>query len=469
MWFILLLTFVNALAHNEGFALRYRVEMGGIPIGVFDVLLGLGVVVGLLGRGGAWPTGRAHPLVVWILVLFGVGALGGVIGGVISNAELRWILTGLRNWVSLGTSVLIGYCLMLHPKSAQRLAYIYAFAGVGTAAVILLFFHSKATAAGADRSLASLRAISYVQVYAGIAGGLLLFTIIAKIRMLPMWLTVGMCGFCFVGLFATLSRSDWLGAIASVTGMYLLLPTFRPGGKIVAAIVGPPIVVVFLWLGLIFASTVVGKDFEAQMAQRLYSMLPGTSTPGVKYKAWESRLDAIQKELKIWQKNPVIGGGFGSTEIMMVRYGDIAGLGFRHNSYSNTLAQTGIIGFAGVILLVFGTIIVGRRLARDGMHTSYVLLGALAVIAGTFYLFHGMATQSFNNMRWGIPLGIVAGAALRARALQLAEMHAAYAAGDGYGAGYVDEHGQGYGPDAYGDGYGEHPAPAGAYPAEGYY
>ena len=466
MWFLFLLTLINALAHNAGFALRYRIDVAGMPIGVFDFLLGLGVLVALVGRGGAWPAGRLHPLMLWTMLLFGAATAGGIMGALLSNAELRWMMTGMRNWVSLGLSVYIGYNLLLQPRSVARFCYLHVIAGVATAVVILLFFHSAASSLGSQDSLNKLRTMAYVQVYAGLGGALVLFAIIARIRMFPTWAAVLLCGFSFVGLFATLSRSDWVAAIACVAAMYLLLPTFRPGGKVVAAIVGPPIIVAFLWVGLIAASAVTGRDFEAEMVARVESMLPGARTNANRFKAWDSRLEGIQKELRVWRSSPIIGGGFGATDVLRFRYGDHAGLSYRHNSWTSTLAETGVIGFAAVSCLVFGLVVVGRRLARDGVHQAYVLIGALAVITGAFYLIHGMATQSFNQMRWGIPLGIICGAALRARAMQLTEMSLAH--DPGYDPAY-DASGAGAAYPAYGyDGAYDPYPPAGAHAADSY-
>jgi hypothetical protein len=454
MWFLIFLTLTNALAHNEGFALRFRVDAGGLPIGVFDALLGLGVLVALIGRRNAYPTERAHPLMPWLVVLFGLGASAGVLGALISNAELRWMMTGMRNFLTLPAGVMIGYCLLLTPRSNSRFAHLQVWAGVGAAAVILLFFRSAATGFNSSDNINRLRTTAYVANYAGLAGALLLFTIISKIRLMPFWLSVALCGFCFVGQFATLSRSDWLAAAASVVAIYVLLPTYRPGGKLAAALIGPPIVAVFLWVGLILASMVVGQDFESRMAERVQSMLPGRRA-GVALKAWDSRLEGIQKELAVWRKSPVIGGGFGATDVLRFRHGDWGGMAYRHNSWTSTLAETGLPGFAAVSCVVFGMIVVGRRMARDGVDQGYVLIGALAVITGTHYLMHGLATQSFNQMRWGIPLAVICGVALRARAMQVthlralqAEEAAAYEAAGGYDH---DDYGVPVAPPAYAD------------------
>jgi hypothetical protein len=467
MLFLTLLTLLNALAHNEGFALKYRIDAGGMPISVFDLMLGLGVIWAIVGRRAAWPTERAHPLMIWVVVLFSLGAVAGIVGALIQNAELRWMMTGMRNFLVLPACAFIGYCLLLTPRSTLRFAQLQDGAGAGTALVILLFFHRHASTSTASTDLNTLRAVAYVATYAGLAAALLLFTIISTVRLMPAWLALGLCGLCFVGQFATLSRSDWLAAAAAVVSIFVLLPSFRPGGNLTAILIGPPLVVVFLWVGLIFASTLVGRDFESKMFQRVESLLPGRGD-AVHAKAWDTRLEGIQKELAVWKRSPLVGGGFGATDVLRYRHGEWAGLSYKHNSWTSTLAETGLFGFAAVGCMVFGMIVVGRRLARDGVDRGYVLIGALAVITGTYYFVHGMATQSFNQMRWGIPLAIVCGVALRARAMQLTHLRVLQHESP-YGGGATDARADGY---DYDDEYGPpHAAPeaAGVYAAEGYY
>jgi hypothetical protein len=466
MWFILLLTLVNAATNQVTVGLRYRIEIGGMPIGIYEGLLLVGVIVGLWSHRHATPTDGVHPLLTWLLVLFGAATVAGIMGTLIANAELRWMLTGMRNWVSLPTCILIGYCLLLHPRSCLRFSYVHVIGGIAAASVVLWHFTRSASLYGSD-SLARLRTIVYVTNYAGIAGALLLFTIISRIRILPTWLAIVISGFCVVGQFGTLTRSDWVATMAGVLAIYVLLPSFRPHGKLMTALVVPPLVVLFLWGGLMFASAVAGRSFEQKMAQRFESLLPGKSTSGVRDKAWDSRLYGIRRELEIWRRSPIIGGGFGATDILTYRLGDVGGISssFRHNAWTSTLAESGTIGFAAIACMVFGTIVVGRRLAKDGVDRGYVLMGALAVIAGSYYLVLGMSTQSFNQMRWGIPIGIICGATLRARAMQLSHLRALHMAAAETSM-PEDEDGHDY---DYGGQPAPVPAPAGAYAADSYY
>ena len=130
--------------------------------------------------------------------------------------------------------MLVGYCLVLQPRQARRFCYVLVAGGIGASLVILLFFHSKAASLSSGDSLNRLRAVAYVSNYAGLAASLLLFSAVARMRLFPLWLTIGIGGFCIVGQFATLSRSDWLATVAGIAGMYALLPNLRTGGRIFA-------------------------------------------------------------------------------------------------------------------------------------------------------------------------------------------------------------------------------------------
>src|SRR3954464_12312304 len=221
MWFLLLLTLVNAMAHQEGVILRYRVYVAGMPLDIIEGLLAAGMVIGLLRQRSSSPAERVHPLLTWTLLLFGLGTIAGVLAGLISNAELRWILQGLRNFIVLPAGILIGYCFLLTPRSCVRFTWVQIAGGVAAAVAVLLFFRRGASESS-DGTINKLRAIAYVSQYAGLGAGLLLFTVISRIRLMPPWLAIVLCGFCLVGQFATLSRSDWVATISGVLAIYVL-------------------------------------------------------------------------------------------------------------------------------------------------------------------------------------------------------------------------------------------------------
>jgi hypothetical protein len=443
MWFLVLVIFFNALADHD-LVLRYRLSLGGFPVNAFDVLLLiLGPVAVLISRRSAFPTERVHPALPWIFVLFVAAMGGGLIGSVMSGISLRSTVTTLRNLFTIPLCVWLGYCMLLQPRSAERVSYAHVYAGIVTAFFVLLYFGQKATTLAPGGNIDVLRAMKYIAGYAGIAAVLLLYSMVSGVRMFRPWLAIPLCGFCFLGQFATLSRSDWLAVSAAVAVVYFLLPAASRGGKIAAVLIGPPLAMIFLWLGLFAASALTGQDFNKKMADRLYSMLPG-DTPGVKQrKAWDTRLKSTLKELEWWASSPLFGRGFGIHDAKVHTLTRAEAEGLRHNTWVSTLAETGLIGFSAVALVFAGTFVVGRRLVRDAVDRGSLLLGALAVITATMLAVLGLTTQSFNQVRGAIPLGIVCGLALRCRAMQLTTLRQQQQA-DGYGDGYYAE------PDGYG-------------------
>ena len=181
-----------------------------------------------------------------------------------------------------------------------------------------------------------------------------------------------------------------------------------------------PVLVVSLLLALQVGSSLTGKDMFEKMEARLYSMLPGDHAGGMKARAWESRLPGTLKELRLWSESPVIGRGFGIHDTWEAEpqiYG-----GLRHNSWSSTLAETGLIGFAAFGLMAGACFLCGLRILRDGGDKYTLLMGMLGAVTAVYATVHGLATMSFNQMRPGLPLFITTGVILRLRAMQLTEL-----------------------------------------------
>jgi hypothetical protein len=460
MWFLVLLTFVNALADND-LVLRYRFTVGGFPVNVFDVLiLVIGPIAVALTRRNAVPTGRYHPMLPWIFVLFIAAALGGLLGSVMSSIPLRATITTLRNLISLPICIWLGYCLMLRPRSAERVCYAHVIVGIATAFFVLFSFGRKAAVMNPGGGLETLRAVKYVAVYAGIAAVLVLYASVSGVRMFRLAIAILVCSFCFLGQLATLSRGDWLALFTAVSVVYFLLPAARRGGKVAAALVGLPVAVGCVWIGLFAASVATGTDFNKKMTDRLMSMLPGEQ-PGVKKKAWDTRLASTFVELKWWSESPLVGRGFGIHEAKFRSLSQDQAMGLRHNTWSSTLAETGIIGFSAMALVVVGTFVVSRRMVRDWTDRGTVLVGALGVVTASIFGVLGVTTMAFNQMRGAIPLGIVCGIILRCRAMQQAALAQAMAQQQQQAYGYGDEYYEGV--DPYDAGHAPYPSPGPAY------
>jgi hypothetical protein len=442
MSFLVLLTLVNALASHD-LVLQYRLSAGGFPISVFDVLLlGVGPAAVLLTRAYAYPTGRSHPVLSWILVLSLMAVVVGLLAAVFNGTVLRSSVTSLRNFVALPLCIWLAYSLLLQPPAAEKLCKAHVWAGVVTAGFVLAYFGRAASAF--EGNIDELRAMKYVAIYCGMAGVLLLYSIIGGVGMFRPSLAVIMGGVCFIGQFATLSRSDWLAVWTAAVVVYFFLPSLYRGRKLAAAIVGPPVALAFVWLGLVVASAATGTNFTEKMVARVNSMLPD-STPGTKQKkAWDTRLESTLIELKWWAGSPIVGRGFGIHETKRPTLREKEAEGLKHNTWVFTLAETGVVGFSAMALVVGGTFVVGRRMVRDRTDRGSVLVGALGVATASIYVVLGLATMSFNQVRGAIPLGVVCGIVLRCRAMQQAALRAQWEAHYGAAGGYegAEEYGE---------------------------
>jgi hypothetical protein len=444
MWILVLLTFVNALVSHD-LVLTYRLSVGGFPVSIFDVLLlGVAPVAVLVTRPYAYPTGRAHPVLSWVLMLSVAAVVVGLLAALFNGTGLRFSVTSLRNFISLPLCVWLGYCLLLQPLSAEKLCTAHVWVGVVTAAFVLLYFGRAASSFGPEGNIDTLRAMKYVAIYSGMAAVLLMYSLIGGVGWIRPSLALPLCGVCFIGQFATLSRSDWVAVWAAVMVVYLRLPSLYRGRKLAAAIVGPPVALAFLWVGLVVASSVTGTDFTQKMIARVNSLLPDDSPAARQKKAWDTRLSSTLVELKWWAGSPLFGRGFGIHETKRPTLTEKEANGLKHNTWVFTLAETGVVGFAAVALVVGGTYVVGRRMVCDRTDRGSVLVGALGVTTATIYVVLGLTTQSFNQVRGAMPLGVVCGVVLRCRAMQQAALRAQYEA-------------QGYAPAGGDDGAGEYP------------
>ena len=171
-------------------------------------------------------------------------------------------------------------------------------------------------------------------------------------------------------------------------------------------------------VGVLAVSLMTGRDYGSYVENRLVSLLPGEEAafrPAAK--AWDTRLPSAGRELILWSSSPIFGRGFGIGDLDDLATGYH---GYHHNVWTSTLSETGIIGLAGMLVVVFGTIVIGQRLAKDRGGRPYVLTGALAAITGVAALLAGTMTMSINTQRQALSLGLIFGLALRTRVLQLA-------------------------------------------------
>ena len=423
MWFLALLIVLNAVLNNSEFVNTYRVYVGAIPLNVFDFMILGGLLVAFLWpqiSGRQYPVDRAHPAMKWLLILFALGFIGGLIGAPIHGSTTRQILTSARNYMAAPAALYLGYALTLNFKSVRLFNYAMVIAGLGASFMVIVFFREQSEVAAPQRDVTSIRAVAYISLYAGIAAAFLTYTLAAKLRLFPVALSVLALVACVIGQFGTLSRSDWIACLAAIIAAFVVLPKGTRLPSFLRSLLVVPLIAMALWVGMYGASKATGKDVFAKMYDRVLSLLPGDRAGHSKKKAWETRLPGTFRELRMFASSPIFGGGFAiqdSPDMEPMVYE-----GMRHNSWTATLAETGILGFSAFALMAGATIVAGWRLIRDQLDKTTVLAGAVGVVTGAYCIVHGLTTMSFNQVRSGLPLFITAGVILRVRAMQLTEL-----------------------------------------------
>src|SRR4051812_48512345 len=102
MWFLILLTLLNATLASLSFVAEYRITVAGIPLNVFDGLMVLGMLIVPFTFRRAAEFGR-HPLFRVVMVASVVSIAGGVAMGLVAMAQaditVRHVITYTRNFM----------------------------------------------------------------------------------------------------------------------------------------------------------------------------------------------------------------------------------------------------------------------------------------------------------------------------------------------------------------------------------
>jgi O-antigen ligase len=412
------ITILNALANNRDVVLEYRIKIGGLPINGFDILLLVGGLVSLWRAGKIRTRGTSLSLLFWTITsAYFAAALFSSISALSQGTPARFWVTAARNYLALPASALIGYELLSRSREWRRFVWIVIGAGVSVSFVVFEYFLARGAELSPDDSINFVRTVQYVTNYASLALCVVMFAEMRGLRLMPTWLTFGVAAVCFVGQFATLSRSEWLATTAGVLAIVFLLVSRRRARARRGAMLGLAAIAAGVLITVQGASFVMDRDFGSVLSERFESMLPGESQSGGP-KAWESRIPAARAELQLWAEAPVIGRGFGVQERAEDRFGYAFG-SWRHNTFTSILAETGIVGILPVIGMFGALFVVGRRLALETSNPPSLLVGALGVACGTFYVVLGLSTLSFNQMRFAIPLGMIFGVTMRAGGREL--------------------------------------------------
>ena len=427
------MTLVNAVLHQQGVQNEYRLSLGIIQIGIVELTMGFGFLYALV-KGGAvraqFPPLRTHPVLVWILLPMGIGGLFGIAGGLLHGNEMKFVLSSAREWFAFPVCVIAGYRLIGQPKTAWRMAQVMLVGGVMTAMALFYSFGAKTEATQLSGSLTQVRGIInfYNADYASVAALVLVFVVLTRFPLWKPWIVIPVGLFCYIGYAATLSRVGFLILFFGTASSYLLLTKGERLRKFLRSIVFIPLLFFACWGALWVGDQIIGRNFAGKVTKHIESLLPG-DREGKNEKAWDSRLGGIQAELAIWLRNPLMGQGFGAGETEYLSGRTSGSASIKHNSWTSSLAETGVIGCAGVAAMVGAMMLLGYRMVHERTDRVSVLLGALGFFGGVVLFLRCSGTMALTS-RAAIGFGVICGMLIRAREMQETELayaqHAAY-------------------------------------------
>ena len=409
---------LDAILNNNTFVLEYRVNLAGMPINIYDgltALLFLGCLIPRSGRRHYFHADHTHGLLIAACIAFSLAFLIGVFGAAIHGVNPRDMFTSARNLATFPLFLVIAYRLTMNFPRCIWLLRMEIVAGVAAAVLIAWSFLVRGQEVFHLRDVNLLRESQYVSNFAGIAAALLLYMVVSDVTLMPRLLAIILAICCFGGQFATLARSDWVACMSGIVVVFFLLPKKQRFVRAVASLAGIAGLLVALWIGITLADRITGHDLQSVMIDRVRSLLPGYTRDTGRAQAWDTRTEAAAEELILWMQSPVIGRGLA---IQNQEENALMGYSFKHNAWTSTLAETGLIGFSGMLLVFGGVVLVGARMVRDRLDRTSVLVGALGVITGVHMAVLGVTTMSFNGQRPAILVAIVGGLVWRCRAMQ---------------------------------------------------
>ena len=215
----------------------------------------------------------------------------------------------------------------------------------------------------------------YLLLLIAMAGGIALETARLKTRVIYL----GLAGLMSVPFMFTLSRTSYVGAIPAVAAMAVLSSRRRLMiGGLVAMLVASPLVMTFLP--------------DSVMKRVFYTFEPERGQPTVRVGAvgldpsTSARLISVKQAFEGFTNRPILGYG-------------VTGFAFMDQQFARTLVETGIVGLATFLALIWAVLKAGV--------TSYRTLSipedrglALGFVAGTIGLLgHALGANTFIIVR----------------------------------------------------------------------
>ena len=417
-----ILMLINCTVPND-VLFDYRVELGGFPVNVLDVLLVLVFVQQLFtATRNRFHTEHFHPLLFWSIGLLTASIFFGILGATMGGTGVRQYVTVMRNLAVLPASIFIGYSLLKNPQRVKTMTYIWIFGSVASAIVLLfLIRETSETVVARGKSFDELRIIRYGGDTGLAAAGLLTFALVSRIRLFPKPVMLGLFLLTVVGVFAPPHRGAYVTGVLVLSFSDFILPRVPWGRRFALATLGTLVIGSTLLVGAAVMSRITGRDFQTYVIEKRLKQLAPWLDSETKVTVTGTRLPGILADLKVWSESPLIGPGFAiSTRVEAETGGE---LGMNHNVWTSALAQYGPVGFLAFAVPIIGSIVVGRRMWREQTDPYMAVFGALGAITGMIAFIWASLSLSINQQRLGMLVGLMFGMVFRCRAMQQTLAH----------------------------------------------
>jgi hypothetical protein len=426
MWWLVVMTIVNSILHQYDVQNVYRIELGPIPLGIAEALMGIGFMLAIT-RGGSehakFPVIKSSPWLMWIIAPLVFGGLVSLALGTLWHNQSKYLMANCREFLAMPICVYTGYRLLGTPRAARLMPRVLIIAGVLTGFGLFHNFGETSEKASLTGSLNQLRGSinNWNSDYPAAAALLLFFVLTTRYKLWRTFVCVAIGIFCYVAYASTLSRTAFLVLIVGTGSVFALLPKGERLGKFIRAAIVLPLILFSLLGAVQFADSFIGRNFAYKVNKHFQSLLPSERV-GSDVKAWDSRLDGIILETNLWFRNPLLGNGFGAAESYVLSgQATVGGASTRHNSWTSSLCETGLVGFGGLALMVFSMIYLGYRMVHERIDPIWVLFGALSFVYGVVTFCRFSSTMGITS-RAAIGSALVAGMMLRAREMSLTQL-----------------------------------------------
>ena len=217
-----------------------------------------------------------------------------------------------------------------------------------------------------------------------------------------------------IACFGTLSKSDWLPLFLLILAVVWLTPKDLRIYSWRALFTSGTWSICILFVGLFLAWLVLRVNMMGIVNDRIASLFTTLDDPTGPY---IYRWLAMKYEISLWLHSTIIfGAGFGFIQKFVLETGTEAG--FAHNTYTNLLAQAGIVGLSALLSTLILAYRIGKKLVLSN-NTDLRAVGILAVTSSFFFAIQSTLTMALNNERAGVFFGIVLGMAIKCYRFQV--------------------------------------------------